>query len=360
VDWTRILDNRTPMDVRGHTFDDADGRELLVVIAKMVWEADPGGFVRLAHPGGFVRAADEPWDEPSSSIRYPSDFAAFKPGTDVILVGTAHPPRAGSTHVDVSLKIGDGRRLRLQKTLRVHGPRLWERSGLRVAPGAAAALEPTPLRYELAWGGAEIDDEGTQLEPRNPRGSGATRDPSRLVGTLAPVIETLEAPIGSRRPSVAGFGPIEPGWEPRRARAGTRDALWQRERAPLPPVDRDPRFSCCAPDDQWLAEPLRGDEDVEVLHVGPAAAWRFSLPRYEPAFSARILGVEHVGTTHLDTMVLDADAGRVELVWRARFPMPLKSEQVEWARVVGRPALDEQLIGDLTERVLRIPHEETA
>src|SRR5690606_29725792 len=67
----------------------------------------------------------------------------------------------------------------------------------------------------------------------------------------------------------AGFGgiPIE---SPARSRyAGTYDARWMRERSPSPPVDRDLRLFQVAPQDQWLAEPFRGDESLIIDNMHP-------------------------------------------------------------------------------------------
>jgi hypothetical protein len=102
---------------------------------------------------------------------------------------------------------------------------------------------------------------------------------------------------------------------------------------PLPPDDFDTRFNVSVPHDQWSEAPLRGDEPVEVLGAREEGPWRFQLPRVALGFSSTILGRDDQHRAHLDTVLVDADAGRVELTWRTRIPMPRKYEMVEDVRV---------------------------
>ncbi len=332
--------NDTPMVVRCLVLEDRHGRDVVVVIAKLTWSVSAAGEATLG-PERPIRMGDErtgpgPW----SSVRLPTDLCDEKPGTDVLLVGTAHPPPgSGATYVDVGLRVGSARRP-IGKLVRVHGPRVWYESALGVAPGPAAPLAPTPLRYELAFGGV---DESSPREPlvdwRNPSGTGIAHDRRALVGRPAPQLEDPAAPLGSRRPAPAGFGPIAPHWEPRAARAGTCDDDWRRERAPVRPADFDPRHHSAAPDDLWSPEPLEGDEPVEIVGATPEGAWRFALPRYFPRFAAEIRGARVDLDTHLDTLLIDADQRCVELVWRTSFLVPKRLALVDGIAVAGAAPL---------------------
>jgi hypothetical protein len=94
VDLERLCDCRTPMTARCEPMDDRSGRDVMVVIAKLTYAVSPAGNVSLAVPPSPIRAADVPSsDRPNASIRYPSDLVEEKPGTDVVLLGTAYPPR---------------------------------------------------------------------------------------------------------------------------------------------------------------------------------------------------------------------------------------------------------------------------
>lgn len=339
---TRVV-NKTRMTVHADVLEDRAGRPALTVIAKMAWAVDAGGVVTLPEARAEVRHDDVWTGAPfASSVRYPSDIVPEKPGTDVLLVGTAHPPSDRAvTSIDVHLRI-TGARLKLQRSARVHGPRVWYPGLTGVAPGAAGRLGPTPLTWELAYGGVdESDPDRPLIEDANPVGSGVARARNTLVGRPAPVIEDPEAPIGSASPRPAGFGPIPPQWAPRLRFAGTMDEAWRRERAPLPPLDRDARFYACAPPGLWSSEPLAGDELCEIVGVTPGGLWRFRLPRYAPVITCVVRGEERACAAHLDTYLVDADEGRVEITHRASIAIPRKAQAIERVTIDAAPLPDD-------------------
>jgi hypothetical protein len=258
-----------------------------------------------------------------------------KPGTDVLLLGTAHPPAGREvTQVDVTLRVAAAG-APIERTLRVHGPRVFFRGQLGIAAGPAARLSPTPLQWDRTWGGY-VPDTGA-CDWRNPAGLGLARDPGSLLGSAAPVIED---PSDARAP--ACFAPVASWWSPRRELAGNHDDAWRRERAPVRPVDFDVRHYSCAPKGQWRNDPLTGDEPVEVLGATPEGAWRFELPRYAPRFCVAEQPSEL--DTHLDTMLIDADARTVELSWRAWVRAPRKLERLGGIEVVASDRLPAEVI----------------
>jgi hypothetical protein len=274
-----------------------------------------------------------------SSVRRPSDFVDEKPGTDVLLLGTARPPAVTTTtEMDVVLTVAAST-APLHKRVRVRGPSVYYDGPLGIRPGPAAPLGPTPLLYELAYGGHDEHRSGLPLvDWRNPAGIGVAVERTTLLGRRAPQLEDPDAPLGSLRPSPTGFGPIAPSWQPRRRLAGTYDAEWRRLRAPLRPTDFDPRHNCSAPHDLWCERPLEGGEPVEVVGVTAAGVWRFRVPQRAPRIRARVDGRERELPTHLDTLLIDADAQRVELSYRARVPLPIKWDRLESIRVDETPA----------------------
>jgi hypothetical protein len=314
------------MAVRCLPMSDRHGRDVVVVVAKLAFESGAAGLV----PGDAdIRITDVyRGDEHRSSLRFPSDAVDEKPGTDVLLLGTAQPS-GSSTHVDVSLRVETGKRT-LNKVIRVYGPRVWQAGPLGVVPGPSARLAPTPLVYELAFGGADESDPAKPLvDWRNPSGRGVARDSTRLVGQPAPQLEDPRAPLSARKPAPAGFGPIAPHWEPRSDYAGTHDDRWSRERAPVRPVDFDPRHNCCAPADLWSELPLCGGEAIEIIGATPGAPWRFLVPEVAPRICSVIAKGEREHATHLDTLLIDADSQRIELSWRASIAIPKKSQALE-------------------------------
>jgi hypothetical protein len=354
MEFDRICDNRTPMAVHCVPMEDRWGSEVLVVIAKMTWDVSAFGAPTIARPNSTLRLSDEKTsDDPAASARYPSDLVEEKPGTDVLLVGTAYPSHAGVTEEVVSLRV-EACGKSLYKVLKVYGPRVWQRSTFGLVPGPAARMAPTPLIYELAYGGVDASDSARpEFEPRNPAGTGFLERRTQLAGCQAPVIEDPREPLSSRMPAPAGFGPILGHWSPRTELAGTRDDIWQRERAPLRPLDFDPRHHCCAPQDQWTAAPLVGDEPVEVLGATPEGRWQFRLPRYAPIFVATVRGRTFDCDTHLDTYLIDADRRQVELTWRAKIALPRKTEHLEKVVVFGSVRLPDSILTDLAARVFQ-------
>jgi hypothetical protein len=312
---------------------DKRGAERLVVILKYTFAVDAEGRAEVLSDGVSPYLADEfnGKDPAASSIRKPSDLADDKPGTDVLLVGHAHPPKREATQVEVSLRVGP-----IHKRARVHGLRVWKPGTLGgLSPGPALPIrEPVPLIYELAWGGLDLSDPERPVgEPRNTVGRGVAREPRSLVGQPAAQIEAIDAPISGAQNTPVSFGALHRHWQPRASYAGTYDEVWMQTKMPLLPDDFDARFHVTAPPDQWSEVPLRSDEKVEVIGATPEGAWRFQLPRITPGFSSFVGGKRSEHRTHLDTFLVDADARRVELTFRAVVPLPRKYEMLESVRI---------------------------
>lgn len=312
---------------------DVAGVEHLICILKYTFAVSAVGHAELVNDGPGPYLCDEynGEDPAASSVRKPSDVFLYKPGTDVLLVGHAHPPAHREvTSVDVSLRMGP-----IAKTLRVHGLRAWQKGLLGgLKPGPARALhEPVPLVYELAWGGLDPSDPERPVgEPRNYVGRGVAHDLDKLIGQPAAQIEYADGPADAP----AGFGALHRHWMPRAGFAGTYDERWQATKMPLLPDDFDDRFNVSAPPDQWSSLPLRGDEPIEVLGATREGAWRFRLPRITPGFASFVSDRRADHPTHLDTVLIDADLGQVELTFRAAAPLPRKYEMLEAVHIIEK------------------------
>jgi hypothetical protein len=304
---------------------DRDGRWYMLVSLKHAFKLTRNNGIERIEPEPFRMADTFNGDDgAASSIRRPSQLFDSKPGTDVVLLGHAHPVRGGDgTYADVTLKVGA-----IDKTIRAYGLRTWTYSAFGgLTPGPARAIrDPIPLIYELARGGSDTSDPEKPLgEPRNLVGRGVTRNAKQLLGQPA---NQLEYPDEKSTP--AAFNPIHRHWTPRASYAGTYDEHWQESRMPLLPSDFDERFHVCVAHDQWSLTPLRSDEPITVLNATEDGEWAIQLPRFAPGFSSVVMGrgrQEH--RTHLDTILIDADERTVELTWRARVPMPKKLEMIE-------------------------------
>ncbi|MBK7400805.1 MAG: DUF2169 domain-containing protein [Myxococcales bacterium] len=175
--------NDTEGRVIGLPIKDVGGRELLAVVLKYTFALDSDGTATI------VPAEESPpidlidtynGDDPAlASIRRPSQLCEFKPGTEVLLLGSAAVPPNDATSTEVGLVVGS-----IKKTVRVFGLRTWRMGSFGgVAPGPALPIrEPVPLIYELSWGGRDLRDPARPLgEPRNYSGRGINRSPRELV-----------------------------------------------------------------------------------------------------------------------------------------------------------------------------------
>jgi hypothetical protein len=213
--------------------------------------------------------------------------------------------------MDVSLRVGS-----ISKRVRVFGDRVWR---LGMSMSRPEPFDTMPLVWERAYGGVDESREKVRAEPRNPVGQGFhPPDDEEETEFWLPNLEDPSQLISSRRhsPEPACFAPIAPHWEPRASHAGTYDERWQQERAPYLPDDFDPRFFQIAPSDQIAAGHLEGGETVEVQGATPGGVLRFRLPMVDLGITYVVDGVEQPRPAVLDTVILEPDQERVQLVWR--------------------------------------------
>lgn len=311
------LVNHTAFPAMTFEARDRDDRpwHVLVVRATMTLADGPARLSQRQRP--LVLGDTHAGDPAASSTLDESDLAPYKPGTDVLVRGTARPPGGGSARAwEAEVSVGT-RRARV----RVTGPRAWVREGGdRWRLTDPEPCDGVPLRYELAYGGTARKGDRAERCEENPVGVGFAppwwRDGEERIA--APQLEwpddpltAIDAPI---RP--AGFGPVGRAWLPRRARAGTFDDAWLKERWPVMPADFDDAYWCSAPPGLRGPGYLRGDEAVRVRGVGRAEI-AFSLPGHRVfALLRHENGVVLPFTMNLDTVTIDADALEVGLVWR--------------------------------------------
>jgi hypothetical protein len=256
---------------------DRFGNDVAVVVSKVTYAVSPAGRVTLAFRP--VRSGDileSSGLEGRGVVRYPSDLADDKPGTDVVLVGTAKPPRGKTVDRQLAwVSVGP-----LRKVVQVYGRRVYTADFSGVVPGAPATLGETPLRYDLCFGGRDTANGGWAEEAHNPVGRGFAVDPKTLIGTEAPRLEPVADPRTGRVPHASHgcFAPIPPDWEPRRSLIGTHDAEWIEKRAPIRPRDFSVKHHLFAPPDLHAEQPLTGEARRRALEV-PAPEVRLLVQR---------------------------------------------------------------------------------
>jgi uncharacterized protein YjbI with pentapeptide repeats len=272
---------------------------------------------------------DRPWEnDPARGLREPTDFALFKPGTDLLLAGHCHAPSGRPTlYTQVSFGVEAYRKVAV-----VFGDRMIRRGLL-----AAGVSEPVPFtRMPLDWSRGY----GGPGHAPNPVGRGATdvvlADGSKA--RLLPNVESMDRLVGPELRDVdpTGFGPIDGSWPQRMRYVGSYGAGWLKERWPWYPEDFDWTYFNSAPEDQRLPGTyLRGDEQLELVN----------LDAEHPTFRARLPGLRgrafvrvRRGTDlefrevllRIDTLLVDMDTRRASLTWRGVTPIAtVKMKEVE-------------------------------
>ena len=270
-----ILTNRCNLPAAWTMGFRRDGRELLIVIVKATFTLPaPGEVPTLLEDQVPLIQADEFTGTPGlTAPRFETDFAHQKPGCNVLLVGSAYAP-AGQpiARCAVGLRVAD-----MLKRFIVVGPRVWQKRLGLVKGGDPELFEQVALSYNVAWGGTDrtLEHQGrTDTCRANPVGRGYWRYTDNIEGQPLPQTEEPGKSINSHRGNYIpqAFSPIGRNWQPRYQLAGTYDAKWLANRAPLWPDDFDERYFQAAPVDQIIPYPV-GGEPIELTesHTGWAS-----------------------------------------------------------------------------------------
>jgi hypothetical protein len=320
------LKNESPFAPAISLLPNKNGIDTLFVVIKATFELWP--VLKLAEKQVPPVLADEYWGEPGiSSLKYASELHTGKPSTDVLLVGQAWPPDGKrATEMLVSLQVAERR-----KIIRVFGDRVWKSGGSFTSP---QPFESMPLVFERAYGGTQVLDETRILaEERNPVGKGfaGKRSASDMAHEALPNLED-PAHVLSRagvRSEPACFSFVATHWLPRRAFAGTYDEAWQKKRAPYLPLDFDSRFFNCACLEMTFDRFLRGDETVAIQGASQRGPVQLTIPRCSLRTAVKIAGRSETPPPNLETVLLEPDANRMCMTWRAQVPCDKQALKVE-------------------------------
>lgn len=318
------LDNRTPFKASIAVLPDRAGVDTLFIVIKATLQLRPN--LSLAQEQVPVTMADEYYGEPArSSLRSVSEMHIGKPGTDVLLVGSAQAPQGKPVaRMGVTVSVAERR-----KQILVSGDRTWS-SG---SPTAAIPFTSMPLVWERAFGGFHRTAERTLAEERNPVGCGFTgeRSSAEMQRQSVPNLEDPGAPLQKlgQVSNPVCFAPICASWLPRRGYAGTYDENWQRTRAPYLPPDFDPRFLQCAIPELAFDRYLQGGERVQVEGCTPAGPLAFTVPVSPLDLAVMVAGAEVRPPANLETLLIEPDANRLCMTWRAALPCDRQVLKVE-------------------------------
>jgi hypothetical protein len=298
----------------------------LTVVFKAAYRFDTEGRLTPLMPVPALIEADAHHGDPETTgLCEAAEIAPFKEGGELYLYGTAYPPRPdlNAMEVRVGLRFRDG--TRWEKTLRVFGPRRWKRFLLHHSLGVLGPVEPTPLRYEYAYGGSSPRDED-QYCPENPAGTGFNVHAGRLISDTPPRIEVgppfIDAPM--QRATPAGFGPVPAFWEPRATDAG--EPVEDPEAHGGCPFGEDarPTLHNAAPPDQRFPAPFSGGEVLSLRGLFKGQPARHDVLLDLPALAPQLYTVFGESTERLhpvcDTLVINTDERTLAMIHRAAIP----------------------------------------
>lgn len=251
-------------------------------------------------------------DDVERSLRHASDLPLFKPKGECFVVGKAWAP-GGRPASSVACRFQIGA---VDKSFLVFGDRRWERGLIQrlTAPEPFVSMD---LSMERAFGGPGY--------AANPFGRGrASADGETPLPNLEQTRQLIDSP--SSKPAPVIVGPLPMMWPARSRFAGTYDATYMRERWPWLPADFDWRFYLAAPPDQQLREGFwRGDERVSFEGLHPSVPRvQARLPCIQPRVCLDYAGMDRFQEiqTVLDTVVWDAEIGKLICVWRGMAEVP--------------------------------------
>ena len=288
----------------------------LTLIIKGTFDLKPDEEVVFAQKQLFPTGNElyEDDKEGTGSYRYDSDFAYFKPRSDLLLVGKCYPP--GDQPVQacrVSFQVGN-----ISKSLGIIGNR-YKQDAFDTLSESELFTE-IDLRYESSYGG-----EGFKSNPVG-RSYKTEQNESESGQWLLPNIEAIQhssQPVDDNAEPV-GFGPLGNMWHTRFSKTGTYNKAWLKEMWPWFPKDFDWGYFNAAPSDMQVEGYLKGDEVLffENLHPG-CSQYRSQLPGirirlFVNAYhkdSPNDLQFKEV-SVNLDTLWVDMEAEKLVLVWR--------------------------------------------
>jgi len=345
------LTNNTNYIAEQYLQQDENGRDLMIIMAKVTYAYDVQGRLVMADEAAPIIPEGEYWAAPeNSSLKYAPEGTFAKQATDIALIGHACSPGAQPTRqLDVGLQVG-----KLRKIAKVFGDRYWVKSagmfGSRWSQTQAVPFSKMPLLYELAFGGEDLtptDPKHHAYEARNPVGTGMIAEGSKLSKVKLPNIEAPNQLIQAitDRPEPTGFGFIAPNWQPRMADAGSYDEAWRKTRLPQLPGDFNRRFFNAAGPGLIADGYLLGNEAITLHNLNAHGQISFYLPGHKPAIHfAFARETAQPLTVNLDSLIINSDQQTVELLWRAEQDVYQRIYEIETVTLTSSRVTQQQAI----------------
>jgi hypothetical protein len=316
-------------------WDRSNRPQMTLVIKAGFWFSDHGELTPMKSPPS-IEESDRFYDESGDgSLAAACETVPYKNGAELLVYGTAYPPRADSTVMEVGIGLRRNEDDYWRKSLRIYGPRTWKRGLVGVSLSEPGTLKPLPLRYEYAYGGRDPRND-MQRYDKNPVGAGYSHRSRYHASLSVPQIETAGTSLNAltQRPEPGGFGPLPTFWEPRTQHQPEMDEA--RQSVGLCPfIDAvKPAFYHAAPVDQRFSEPFVGTESIllnGLVNKGDGEnAVLIHLPQVSPKIGLRKGGEWKALNVQCDTLVVNADEREMHLVWRAGIAHTLSETTPGW------------------------------
>ena len=275
-----------------------------------------------------IHMSDEPYDFDGgayAALRFTGDAILYKPGTDFFITGSSTPPDAQTRILaaEITIKAQDKE---YSQRMHLHGKRHWQWSLIKGWHlSQSQPIEKIALRYDLAYGGSYQKEDYWERFAANPVGRGyfPVHRMDREVYYPAAEIELAHNPlVAVDKPiQVPGLGPIPRAWEARKKYAGTYDAEWKaelrRNQTADYPADFNPLFFQAA-HPSWVCSPyLQHGASIQALGLTGDKAVSVKLPDFAITLNGASSNAEMPPQNmNLDTVELDTEKMRVNLVWR--------------------------------------------
>ncbi|MBU2896135.1 DUF2169 family type VI secretion system accessory protein [Vibrio hepatarius] len=294
--------------IKGRFQRDVDGHEIWVLTAKRQWDLIDKQWQEVAAESIY----DDPvyLGEPGSSVmKIDHEFPVTKQNTDVLVYGKARSYAKRPVVYHECRLLIDGH---IDKTISVHGERLWVQHGGTVTVSNPQPFVEADIHYGKALGGDE----------RNRVGCGIASSTAELLKKPVPSVffPSEEWAPNSKNVRVAGLGPIAPFFAERTQYGGTFDAHWEEHRRPLLPQDFNPKFYQSAPSDQQCDGFLVGGERLMMsgFNHDEVISFRFPVEKYlaSASFSEENLCLP----MQIHTVFVDTESMSLTLSYSASFP----------------------------------------
>lgn len=323
------LSNFTPFPAVAGFERDAAGNSHYVVSIASSFRVDASG--RLIFEGPQTPPAQAPeFDQadPEKLMLQDAEHAMSYPGVDVALYADSALAH-GEDRRRVSLRVGE-----LLREAVLLQPMQRDRRGLAEAAVSASDTVPAPLDWRSSWGGTiepSAVAEGDRTLPENPLGLGADVKPGGLLPRLVRADQAFGPGDIVQDLTPISFSALPSSWPQRVALAGTFDAGWQRNKAPLLPDDYDPRFGQSVQPEQVHPGPLIGGEMVELTGMQTPAGdqpWRFHLPALRFGLELFYKDAWQSQPASLQRISIDARQGRLRMIWRGGLTLARMGDDV--------------------------------